>query len=453
MIERRDTRPYSAVSKLMSSLSPVQRRVAVILFSDNASPDFSSPPNFNSSYARSHILYQAGLPGWKRDWDAIAKATGGYSVKAKTDQFTEIEQLLGDLDQYYLLGYVPDAKTLEMGKMTIQTTSGPREVTRTTMHSLKVKSRTGGIEVRASDKFSSSGLVREEYLSAAARNRNPNINSGIVANSLPRITITSTPFISGSLNITTEAVPLFSPKEENIIRVTLHLEGNSLDFRPDRNSDSRIADITITGSLSLEGRTVNNYRGNATFLAPEQTSAQSESGVYTTTFDIPAPAPGLYELRTMALQSLGGRFGNESILIEVPDFKRIGLVASGISTFNLAQSPGIGGGEQPTTRKIHRSDPFVCSLYVYNAQRDKSDGSPKIESQFRLYRDDQLVEASEVMSLLHGDPLSNGIPIKFNIDPGPEMTTGNYLLEVLVVDQLAGKNNTAAQSVVIELVE
>jgi hypothetical protein len=57
------------------------------------------------------------------------------------------------------------------------------------------------------------------------------------------------------------------------------------------------------------------------------------------------------------------------------------------------------------------------------------------------------------MSLLHGDPLSNGIPVKFNIDPGRELTAGNYLLEVLIVDQLAGKNNTAAQSVAIELVE
>jgi len=44
--------------------------------------------------------------------------------------------------------------------------------------------------------------------------------------------------------------------------------------------------------------------------------------------------------------------------------------------------------------------------------------------------------------------------INFDISSSEELTAGNYLLEILVVDRLADKKrNTAAQSVAIELID
>jgi hypothetical protein len=95
-------------------------------------------------------------------------------------------------------------------------------------------------------------------------------------------------------------------------------------------------------------------------------------------------------------------------------------------------------------------------LNIYNAQRFRENGSAQIESQLRLYRDERLVQASEVLPIPDQgrDSITRGIAVNFSIKPSPELTAGNYLLEVLVIDKLAGnKNNTTAQSVAIELVE
>lgn len=89
---------------------------------------------------------------------------------------------------------------------------------------------------------------------------------------------------------------------------------------------------------------------------------------------------------------------------------------------------------------------------MYNARRES--GKAKIEAQLRLYRDDVLIKASEIVPF-SGDDLnttSNEVPLRFEIKPSPELTAGNYLLEVMVIDRLAGKKHgTVAQSVAIEL--
>jgi hypothetical protein len=189
---------------------------------------------------------------------------------------------------------------------------------------------------------------------------------------------------------------------------------------------------------------------------PQQASKNAADEVYSTSFDIPAAGPGLYILRTSVLQGWEGLVGNTAILVEVPDFTKSGLVASGIATYPLLKSPDASSQMQSATRKIHRTNPFGCSLSVYNAKRDASNGSAQIESQLRLYRDDKLIQASEIIPVPDQgkDSMSKGIAVNFGIAPSPNLTAGNYLLEVLVIDKLAGnKNNTTAQTVAIELLE
>ena len=144
------------------------------------------------------------------------------------------------------------------------------------------------------------------------------------------------------------------------------------------------------------------------------------------------------------------------MIVEVPDTRRSGLVASGIVTYNQSEKPDSGSGTYTVTRKFRRSDPFGCYLQVYNARRDKSSGKTRLESQFRLYRDNTLVKASEVL------PVSDSgegaafhiIAINFDIHSSEELMAGNYLLEILVIDRLADKKkNTAIRSVAIELVD
>jgi hypothetical protein len=441
-----DTRTYQAMQRIISSLMPIKRRIAVILFSNNTPPEYASRwmlPNY--SQQNSISIYQVGLPGWSRDWSDFAENTGGYALKTKTDNFPEIEQILQDLNSCYLLGYEPDAKTLESKMRTIETTSGPREIQESKTYALKVRMNPRGMKVRARAAFNNAGLDQ----------KNTSLPSRITSNPAYKV-MSSSPFIAGDLKVTAETMPFFSPKQESVIRVTIHVDGKDLEFLPVYTEGHSFAEVNITGQLSLDGRMVNSYRGNASFLAPLEASKQPVEKVFASSFEIPVTAAGLYELRTTISQRRRPHIGNSSILVEVPDFTRSGLVASGIATFKLPEDTKSLSDIQPITRKIRRSDPFGCSLFVYNAQRDADGVSARIESQLRIYRDDKLVQASEVTPVPDQgrDSITKGIEINFDVEPSPELTAGNYLLEILVVDRLTGKKeNTAAQSVAIELVE
>jgi hypothetical protein len=394
----------------------------------------------NSFLPRAHItLYQAGLPGWRRGWSNLAEASGGYAVRTETDSFPEMEQILRDLDQCYLLGYIPDDRTLD-----IESRSGSTRIIKIGDHSVKVKTTAKDATVRARSSFSNLRL-------------RPAVNpASFASNSTQRKIMASSPFIAGGLEITTEAIPYFSPKQESAIRVMLSVKGKDLRFLPEPGKDFSTARVVITGQLWADGRMVQTYTGNASFPSPRQEAGEPRDEVYSTGFDIPASNPGLYVLRTSVLQGWEGLIGNTATLVEVPDFTKSGLVASGIATYSLSNDPEASSQLQPVTRKIHRRNPFACSLSVYNAKRDEKNGSAQLESQLRLYRDDKLIQASKVVPVPNQgrDSISKGIAVRFDISPGPDLTAGNYLLEVLVIDKLAGnKKNTTAQTVAIELLE
>jgi hypothetical protein len=414
--------------------------MAIILFSNSTPPISVSSSMVNSFLPRTYMtVYQAELPGWRRGWSDLAEASGGYAVKTKTDSFPEIEQILRDLDQGYLLGYIPDERTLD-----VESQMGSRNIIRISDHSVKLQTTAKDAIIRTRETFSS--LMLRPGANPAPR----------AFNTTQRKTITSSPFIAGGLEITTEAIPYFNPKRESVIRVMLNVKGKDLRFLPEPGKGFSTARIAINGQLLSDGRVAQSYSGNASFPLPQQEFGIPADTVYSTSFDIPAEGPGLYVLRTSVLQGWEGLVGNTAILVEVPDFTKSGLVASGIATYPLSKDPEASSQPQPIMRKIHRTDPFGCSLSVYNAKRDASSGSAQIESQLRLYRGDTLVQASEVVPVPDQgkDSISKGIAVSFGVAPNPNLTAGNYLLEVLVIDKLAGnKSNTTAQTVAIELFE
>jgi hypothetical protein len=442
MIQRPDFSSGNAIHRIINDLRPIQRRMAVILFSNNTSPAGVTESMNN---AGAHItVYQAGLPGWRKGWTSLAEAYGGYAVTTESDHFPEIATILHDLDQCYLLGYIPDDKTLDVKSNVINTSSGPRTSFRIDFHSLKVKTNVRDAKVRTWESFSNTDLLTR-------RTPFPSANSGRFVK-----VMTTSPFITGELVINSEAIPYFSPKQESMIRVILNVKGNNLRFLPEPGKNLSTSRVAITGQLSFDGRIVQTYNGIADLQMRQREVQKPENEVYTTSFDVAASNSGLYVLKTSVMQARGGLVGNTTILVEVPDFTKSGLVASGIATYPLSKDPEASSQPQLVTRRMNRADPFGCSLSVYNAKREESSGSARIESQVRLYRDDKLVQASEIVPVADQgrDSISKGIAVNFGVTPNPDLKAGNYLLEVLVIDKLAGnKNNTTAQTVAIELLE
>jgi hypothetical protein len=408
-----------------------------LLFSNNAPPEFRSLfglPIVDAAFSSSATLYQCSLPGWKLYWSEAVSNTGGYAIKAKTDESKEIESMLDDFDQSYLLSYAADFQPQEIK-------SGQRILIKG--HVLKIKMKTAGLKIRSRSGFNEPLGLSQSQPRVSAKN-------------FFRNTISTSPLLAGNMRVNAESIPLYNSRKESIIHTVLHFRGDDLRFDYEPEDGYRMAKLKITGQVYLDGRIINNYSGDAILRAPVQGFGESLKGGFVTSFDLPVSGPGLYELRTIVISPGVGRLGNVNMLVEVPNFASPNLVASGIDTFNKSKTSMPGIGEPQTTRLIRRSDPFACSLFVYNARRDQSDGKAQIESQLRLYRDDKLIKASEVVPVSNSmsSEADNGIPIGFEINPTPELTAGNYLLEVFIVDRMASqKKGTAAQTVAIELID
>ena len=444
-----DLRPLNAVTRIMTGLLALPGRKAAVLFSENT-PEmrFYHSLQADQISQASVNIYQCALPGWKSNWKDLAEETGGPVVKAETERFEEIKQIMQDYDHCCLLGYVPDDKTLDVDCSRTVTGQGPDRTIRISStqrnYELRVKMNRGGLKVRTRQSFSSSLLVPKS-----------NPLSPRDSDLMYKARLSDSPFLSGNLEVSAEAIPFYSEEKKSIVYVTLNIEGEDLVFGPGTGEGNRIAEAEVTGFITLESY-LNRHTGQASFTAPIEGFEEKRKQAWNTNFAMEVPGPGLYNLRTKVLQSMEGRFGNRSILVEVPEFRSSGLVASGIVTYKQSNNSASQPNGYKVTRKFHRSDPIVCYIQIYNAIREKSSGKTNVESQLRLYKDNSLVKASNVLNILEpvGNTASNRIALNFEVNPDKVLTACNYQLEILIVDHLAGKKkNTLVKTVAIELVE
>jgi hypothetical protein len=132
----------------MNGISSLPGRKAVIIFSNNVLSSKALSIGITSLLDLSISVYQCALPGWRFAKSDLPEATGELAIKTKDDSFPEIEQILKDLDQCYLLGYVSDDEGMGCQDQRLPMTIAP------ILHSLKVKVNRDGLKVRARSQFS-----------------------------------------------------------------------------------------------------------------------------------------------------------------------------------------------------------------------------------------------------------------------------------------------------------
>ena len=209
---------------------------------------------------------------------------------------------------------------------------------------------------------------------------------------------------------------------------------------------------------------------------------------------LPVKKPGAYQLRMAIRDSTSGHVGSANQFIEVPDIKKKRLTLSGIilsksppppaTNTNLSNSssngaanpvPGARVSAPNTTglnategevesehalagqaiRRFQRGTTITYGYYIYNARLDSSRRQPQLETQMRLYRDGQLVYTGKSSPL---DPTGRTdmrqIIAGGTLRLGTNLQPGEYVLQVIVVDKLAGNDATlATQWVDFDLVD
>jgi hypothetical protein len=183
-------------------------------------------------------------------------------------------------------------------------------------------------------------------------------------------------------------------------------------------------------------------------------------------FVFPVKKPGAYQYRVAIRDAQSGRVGSASQFIEVPDLKKNRLTVSSIVLENrtadqwrsMSLSGSAGGGSDPVAdtalRRVRVGSVLRYGYEIYNAKL-KSVKKPQLQTKICVFRDGSLI--------LDGKPTSFELAGQTDLQHlravgaaaiGLKLVPGDYILQVIVTDQLAGvKQQIATQFVQFEVVE
>jgi len=378
----------------------------------------------------------------------LARETGGRAFLNQNDMNGSIDKILDD-QSYYLLGYQPDVDKFDANAGRF--------------NKLEVKVLRDGVNVRYRTGFfgnPNEKTVRPTKLTIAQQ----------LTNAL------SSPFGYNDIALKFNTVFNNEKKLGSFVRSLLHVNAKDLKFT-DEGGGSKKATFEVLGvSFGDNGVPVDQITSGYSLTVKNENFARllNEGFVYYFTF--PIKKPGAYQLRVAIRDSGSGKIGSASQFIEIPNLKKNALTVSSLvleSTsienwrkLSAAALKPQWNGQLPdvtnltnrlidtSLRKFKRNSVLRYGFEVYNAKLD-TQRKPSLATQIRLFRDGQLVLEGEKIPLELFDQKdferTAGIGA---VDLGSQTPSGDYILQIVVIDNLAKeKRKLATQFVQFEIIE
>jgi hypothetical protein len=387
----------------------------------------------------------------------VAKQTGGFLISNTNDISKGLQRIMGDLKGYYLIGYRPSEETFS------------KKGERGRFHSIKISVKRPGLTVRSRNGFY--GVTEEE------RRTMPKSRSDILLAAL------SSPFQTGDINLRLTSLFSNDPKSGSFMRSMLYVDVSGFSFKPDAEGWQTGSMEVLAMTFNEAGEEIEKMARAETLQAKGTTFQRLMRNGLVYSFDIPVKKPGSYQLRIAVRDPATDRIGTATQLIEVPDLSKGRLALSGIYARGADQSsaaanadasaasvgllsapPKIGGAEnaldetgtQPSAaaRRLRQGMALDYSYVIFNARRG-SNNLPQLKVQLRLFREGQQVwtrDAEQPDASKQADPARLVAGGRLQITP--EMQPGEYFLQVIVTDMLAGNQySTATQWIDFEVVK
>ncbi|HEY0323236.1 MAG TPA: VWA domain-containing protein [Pyrinomonadaceae bacterium] len=388
----------------------------------------------------------------------VAKQTGGFLISNTNDIGKGLQRIMGDLKGYYLIGYRPSEDTFS------------KTGARPSFRSIKINVKRSGLTVRSRNGFY--GVTEEE------RRTQPKARSEILLAAL------NTPFQSGDINLRLTSLFSNDPRSGSFMRSMLYVDVSGFSFKPDAEGWQTASMEVLAMTFSEAGEEIEKMARAETLQAKGATFQRLLRSGLVYSFDIPIKKPGSYQLRIAVRDPATDRIGTATQLIEVPDLSKGRLALSGIyargadaatpantdaanaaSTGLLSAPPKIGGadnamdetGTQPSAaaRRLRRGMALDYSYVIFNARRSPSNNLPQLKIQLRVFRDGQQVWTGDAPQPDAGKQTdATRLVATGRLEITPEMQPGEYILQVVVTDTLAGNQySTAAQWIDFEVVK
>jgi len=404
--------------------------------------------SLTGDYARQRLDFVATQQGL----GFLSQQTGGLFIRNNNDVEGSVGRILSTEKGYYLLGYRPDESTFnEEGK-------------RTAFHHLKVQVKRPGLTVRTRAGFY--GFSDEERRKPFYRNPAEQLYAALAS-----------PFASGDIHVRMSAVFGYDPQRTAFTESVLHIDARDLKFNQQPDGTYKASFAIVTATFGDNGNLIDQADRAYSIVVEEKNLEQTYKNGLIYIVTLPIKKPGAYQLRMAVRDSTSANIGSANQFIEVPDIKKKRLTLSGIilgansvevdrsapaidpaGSTNLAtvtSKPDEGAhplANQAIRRFQHRQR-MTYAYYVYNAKLDSSH-LPHLEAQVRLFRDGKLVYTGQSRPFdPSGQTDMRQIVAGGEILLGTDLPTGEYVLQIVVIDKLAGNESVATQWMDFDLVD
>jgi hypothetical protein len=362
----------------------------------------------------------------------LANQTGGFFVRNTNNVSDGVARVLDDQKGYYLIGYVPEHSTFSAVQA------------KRTFHNINLKVKRAGLLVRSRTGFYG---VSDEGAGPASSEGAQQIVKALTS-----------PFTAGDIHVKLTSLFGHEPKEGSFMRSIMHIDARDISFTEEQDGSHKgvveVVAFTFGSNGEIVGREARGYNLSVSKGGFQKLLDQG----FTYALNVPIKKPGGYQLRVAVRDPRAERVGSASQFIEVPDVgtNRLtlsGLVVSGYDPAK-AKSPSGAQGDQtssndgtvdsidtattPAVRMLKRGTYLDYGFLIYNAQLDPATRKPQLESQLLMLKDGKPVFTGKMMPLGVGEePDWKHIPASGRLRLGDELSPGEYMLQIIVVDKLA----------------
>ncbi len=380
----------------------------------------------------------------------LANQTGGFLVSNNNDIARGIRRVL-DQKGYYLIGYRPEESTFDP-------TTG-----RKSFHRLEVRVKRPGLSVHTRSGFFG---ITTEAAQPVHRTREQQLLAALTS-----------PFASGALDLRLTSVFLNDPTYGSFVRSLIYVNGKSLTFTDEPDGAHKASVDVAAVTFDDAGLVVDQrFRTETVLVRGEEYSAARRDGL-TFGINLPVKKAGAFQLRIAVRDVPTERVGSANQFMEVPNLNKSRLTLSGLYLAgNVTQRLSSASAEAaahagrttpqgnategelaeldaqagPAVRRFHPGMVIDYGYEAYNVRLDHATGHPQLQTQVRLFRENQRMFSSQVLNVA-GQPDAKRVVAIGHLKLGQNLTPGDYVLQVIVTDVAGKKPRVASQWIPFEI--
>jgi VWFA-related protein len=388
--------------------------------------------NLNSSRSAEIFDKQDGLA-------YLAEETGGRSFFNNNDINRGLDKALEDQNGYYLIGYQPDGETFD---------AKTRRFNR-----LEIKVARKGANVRYRSGFF--GITDDQI------KKTPNQN-----NAQQIYTALTSPFAASGVALRLNTIFGNDKEQGSFVRSLLHVNAKDLKFTDEADGGKKAVFDVLAMSFGENGAPVDQISKTYTMNVKGDAYEKLINDGFVYYFTLPVKKPGAYQYRVAIRDNASGRLGSANQFIEVPNLKKNYLTVSGIVLENLTAAQWQKFAAAPENKQPNQTDPMSDTsrrrfargsilrygYEIYNARLDAAQ-KPNLSAQLKVFRDGKpILEGKNVPLELADQTDRQRLKATGALSLGSEMLAGEYVLQIIITDNLTKrKRQIAAQFVQFEI--